>query len=71
MVSPRLYARRILVAACVAVGALGTTAPAASSQGGIPVPQLRWTDCDDGFECATANVPLDYDRPRAARRSWR
>src|SRR4051794_31717459 len=27
------------------------------------VPQLDWTDCDDGFECATAIVPLDYDEP--------
>lgn len=64
MVSPRLYARRILVAACVAVATLGATAPAASSHGGVPVPQLNWTDCGDGFECATAKVPLDYDRPR-------
>ena len=28
------------------------------------VPQLTWTDCGDGFECATAAVPLDYDRPK-------
>jgi len=28
-----------------------------------PVPQLGWSDCGDGFECATARVPLDYDRP--------
>ena len=29
-----------------------------------PVPALHWTDCGDGFECATARVPLDYDHPR-------
>lgn len=28
-----------------------------------PVPQLAWTGCGDGFECATARVPLDYDKP--------
>ena len=24
---------------------------------------LDWSDCDDGLECATARVPLDYDKP--------
>jgi len=38
-----------------AVAAL--TAPAAASAA------LSWHDCDDGFECATAKVPLDYDHP--------
>ena len=27
------------------------------------VPQLAWTDCGGGFQCANAKVPLDYDRP--------
>ena len=27
------------------------------------VPDLHWVDCDDGLQCATATVPLDYDRP--------
>jgi pimeloyl-ACP methyl ester carboxylesterase len=31
------------------------------------VPVLEWTPCRDGFECATATVPLDYDRPAAAQ----
>jgi pimeloyl-ACP methyl ester carboxylesterase len=26
-------------------------------------PRLDWQDCADGFECATARVPLDYDKP--------
>ncbi len=30
----------------------------------VPAPRLRWRDCGNGFECATARVPLDYDRPR-------
>ncbi|SDP42476.1 alpha/beta hydrolase [Lentzea jiangxiensis] len=27
------------------------------------VPSLTWTDCQDGFECATAEVPLDHRNP--------
>src|SRR5580693_1200405 len=30
------------------------------------VPVLRWRACDDGFQCATARVPLDYRHPRGA-----
>ena len=26
-------------------------------------PTLSWASCDDGFLCATAEVPLDYHRP--------
>jgi pimeloyl-ACP methyl ester carboxylesterase len=26
-------------------------------------PGLSWTGCEDGFLCATAEVPLDYNRP--------
>ncbi|WP_203919574.1 alpha/beta hydrolase [Rugosimonospora africana] len=29
-----------------------------------PTPTLAWTDCSDGFQCATARVPLDYRQPR-------
>jgi pimeloyl-ACP methyl ester carboxylesterase len=28
------------------------------------VPVLDWRTCDDGFQCATARVPLDYRHPR-------
>ena len=27
-------------------------------------PTLNWADCQGGFVCATAQVPLDYHRPR-------
>ncbi|MFD3507534.1 alpha/beta hydrolase [Nocardia sp. NPDC058666] len=30
-------------------------------------PSLHWESCADGFECATARVPLDYNRPQAAQ----
>lgn len=28
-----------------------------------PVAALDWQDCDGGFECATLEVPVDYDQP--------
>jgi pimeloyl-ACP methyl ester carboxylesterase len=62
-----------LVAVGLLVSVLGLPAAAgdrATSGGGAAVPTLAWTACGDeapGFECATAQVPLDYDRPRGAR----
>lgn len=35
----------------------------------VPVPKLDWKSCGEAqpeFECATAKVPLDYDKPRGA-----
>jgi hypothetical protein len=62
-----LLSRRRLVACLAALAALLTSAPAvaAPSTGGgaaTHVPRLAWTDCGDGFDCATARVPLDYDK---------
>lgn len=28
---------------------------------------LTWADCQDGFQCATAKVPLDYDQPSGTK----
>lgn len=28
-----------------------------------PTPALHWSDCEDGFQCTTARVPLDYNQP--------
>jgi pimeloyl-ACP methyl ester carboxylesterase len=52
-----------LLVLLLAVGALAG-APAAGASGDVHVPRLDWKACDDGFECATADVPLDHDRPR-------
>ncbi|HEX6678662.1 MAG TPA: alpha/beta hydrolase [Actinomycetes bacterium] len=53
-----------LLAAGLAAALLGVPAAApAASAGGAPVPHLSWSDCGDGFQCATALVPLDYDDP--------
>src|SRR3954469_14621173 len=43
-------------------------AATASARTGVPaVPKLAWTPCDDGFECATARVPLNYAKPRGRK----
>ena len=52
------FAFMVLTAAALA------GAPAAGAGQAPPVPELAWEDCDDGFECATADVPLDHSRPR-------
>jgi pimeloyl-ACP methyl ester carboxylesterase len=39
---------------------LPLTASVASARS---LPALHWRSCDDGFQCATARVPLDYRRP--------
>jgi pimeloyl-ACP methyl ester carboxylesterase len=58
-----LARRRWLVLALTAT-AVVAFAPGASAQGGPAVPSLAWKACaQKGFDCATARVPLDYDRP--------
>ncbi|MGW2380710.1 alpha/beta hydrolase [Streptomyces sp. NPDC001658] len=35
----------------------------ADAAGSPPVPTLDWSDCQGGFQCANAQVPLDYRDP--------
>ncbi len=60
------FVRGRIAAVGLAVCLLGGTAPAvAHADAEAPsVPSLRWTDCGDGFQCATAKAPLDYAKPR-------
>lgn len=56
----------VLLATLLAAGPAGPApaSPASSAvAGGAAVPELRWAPCGGGFQCATAAVPLDYDRP--------
>ncbi|HET9556808.1 MAG TPA: hypothetical protein VFS70_06695, partial [Actinomycetota bacterium] len=77
--NPRHRLRRTVLAALVAVlaatlftipSSAGATAPpASSSTGSATVPQLDWGSCGEEpelqpFQCATAVVPLDYDKPK-------
>lgn len=57
------------LAACTCVGiSVATAAPSLESSRSRPsVPALNWQACGEffpGLECASATVPLDYDRPR-------
>jgi pimeloyl-ACP methyl ester carboxylesterase len=60
---------RILPLALVlaALGAVPAGAHERTTPEGAPVPQLDWRDCDDGYQCATAEVPRDYSRPHGAK----
>ena len=45
------------------------TSPPGTSPAELPgpeVPTLDWTACRDGFQCAKAAAPVDYDRPFGA-----
>jgi pimeloyl-ACP methyl ester carboxylesterase len=70
--SPRLAARATvivgLVAALLGASAAWAAAPDTTDQASA-VPVLAWHACGPdapAFECATAQVPLDYDQPKAA-----
>ena len=59
----------MVVAGCLAMSLLAVPAAASRTTPGAAVPELAWRSCGQeapGFECATARVPLDYDRPRGA-----
>lgn len=59
-----------LAAVAVAVGALSGAGPSTASETAAAaptVPVLAWKPCDDGFQCATARVPLSYRDPRGAQ----
>ena len=51
--------KSILVTAALLIG----LAPAALAAEEAQTPVLSWQDCQDGFQCSTAKVPLDYDQP--------
>jgi len=53
-----------LALAALAASASPAAAREATTPEGVPIPRLDWRDCDDGFQCATADVPRDYSRPR-------
>ena len=59
-----------LGALCAAL-ALPANAASASSASGTTAPRLSWHPCaspeQQGFECATAPVPLDYQNPGGAK----
>jgi pimeloyl-ACP methyl ester carboxylesterase len=59
----RARALRAAIAATLAACAWIAGPPQAHAAAAPPVPLLDWQPCHDGFQCATAAVPRDYDRP--------
>ena len=63
--------RTLTTAACAVVlatlGAASAGAAEPLTPEGVHVHGLDWRACDDGFECATAEVPRDYARPHGAK----
>lgn len=61
--------QRVRLAATLTAALIGLW-PAAAEATGSPRPGLEWKPCHaevgPRFQCATAQVPLDYDRPRGA-----
>ncbi|WP_405968510.1 alpha/beta hydrolase [Streptomyces sp. NBC_00015] len=65
---PRRFGRLgVLGAALTALVVAGTATRATAgpeTPKTPPVPSLTWSDCQGGFECANADVPLDYREPQ-------
>lgn len=55
--------KSILLTAALIMG----LAPAALAADEAQTPALSWQDCQDGFQCSTAKVPLDHDQPRGTK----
>lgn len=51
----------VLVAALAVPAAVAATATTTAAAAQVPV--LDWTSCFGGFQCATAQVPLNYQDP--------
>jgi pimeloyl-ACP methyl ester carboxylesterase len=61
---------RAAVAVAMSVGLLAAPGVANAATSGVDAaatPKLSWVACDNGFQCATAKVPLDYDQPYGAQ----
>jgi pimeloyl-ACP methyl ester carboxylesterase len=54
-----VLALALTVAAC----APGPAAPPVAPPPAPPTPALDWTDCGDGFQCTTIEVPKDWNAP--------
>jgi pimeloyl-ACP methyl ester carboxylesterase len=62
--------RWVATAAVALAGLVAGLSPATATAAEAPVPVLDWQPCADpgqhGFDCATAQVPLDYGDPQGA-----
>ena len=69
LVSGLVLASLLLSSAILGAARPATAAPTPAAAPGPAVPRLTWGSCGPGlddFQCATVEVPTDYDRPRGA-----
>jgi pimeloyl-ACP methyl ester carboxylesterase len=65
---PRLRAALATVAVtAVSVALLVPPASAAPASADPAAPEVSWSDCRDGFQCAVVPAPLDYDDPQGTQ----
>jgi pimeloyl-ACP methyl ester carboxylesterase len=68
--SPTSYSGLRPLALAAALVAALFAAPVSAKSSSLSVPNIDWGSCGEGFEgveCATVNVPLDYDRPNGPK----
>jgi pimeloyl-ACP methyl ester carboxylesterase len=56
-----------LLAGLLALASAASADRVSAAHAAVPLAALSWSDCGDGLQCATASVPLDYDRPHGKR----
>jgi pimeloyl-ACP methyl ester carboxylesterase len=61
---PVVAAAMIALTAAAALVVSGTSS-AVAARTAVPVPVLHWHACNGTFQCATAQVPLDYQQPNS------
>jgi pimeloyl-ACP methyl ester carboxylesterase len=67
LMAPSAAAAPATVAPAKAAPADHTSAVEAERVDSVPTPKLGWYPCYDYAECATVNLPLDYDQPKGAK----
>jgi len=69
MTGLRWIVRMLAACAFVGISAAAVASPQVAERHHPPIPAIAWSDCGEdfpGIECATVEVPLDYDTPRGA-----
>jgi pimeloyl-ACP methyl ester carboxylesterase len=56
--------RVVLVSVCALASLSAILVTSSPAPAAAPVPKLSWHPCKKGFQCATAQVPLDYSNPQ-------
>lgn len=61
-----LFLGALVLAMAAAGGSAGSSAPAVLAAP-TATDSLNWSDCGNGFQCATLSVPVDYQKPNGPK----